>query len=451
MKLFKRLVAAAAALSLLAGCSELSSAWRKQETFASEAAPTLPPAPQPISQTLVVPNTRTLQNIFQRYAASNHVTLSQPDATGQTDLHFLDIYPADGRDGDQALLDLTQDPLLYAAAARAGSAMDAPLYAVPIGRCLYGYWADTTVLNALLGDNAQDDLRDASWSEWAVCIETLSAWLADPAAAQQEFTLGGHPHTLPAQKPVEAAHLEALFGDTEQSRNNTDPLFAPALLAAGDVRSDETLYGALNGLCSAILLESAHHTQQADGAQALGDGQVLFTRALLSDLTSVVPTEMQARLTVVPLKADLIEEDLFTQEYNLTGLTHYPVLSNAGWLAIPQNLGESSHKAAAAALLWLYGSAEGEQALTEQAFLITPWDTASDASALGAWQVNLVESGILPAPALTQMQSRDAAAAVRALQEAARADKSQEALKAARDQFLIQAIEALHEERVDTQ
>ncbi len=448
MKLCKRITAALLALIMtagLAGCDKLSGvpgADKVQELLATPGpAPTLPPAPDPLPQTLTVRAGRTLQKALAAYAAANNVTLA---GEGAADLVLLDIYPESGATGESTLFDLNGDPLLAAAAARAGLDGGGPLYAFPAGRCLYGYWADTAVLAALLGENYQNDLRAATWAEWSAFVGAVTAWIADPAAAQQELTLNGNPYMLPAEKPEAAARLTAVFDGSDGGWGNGGPLFAPALLAAGGTRSEQTLYGALNGLCSTILLENANSTADVTAsAAALADGQVLFTRRPLCDLADALDADTLARLTVLPVKSDLVEEDLFTEEYNLTGLLNYPILTDAGWLAIPAERETSSRKAAAAALLWLYGSAGGEQALTEDELLITPWDTAGDTSPLGAWQVQQVENGILPAPALSEEQLDGVNAAVLTLRSDAAAAASDKDLKAAREAFLQSAVAAL--------
>ena len=423
MKFVKRITAALLALALLAGCSKVPGAGKVEDLLATPGpAPTLPPPPDLLPQTLTVGGSQSrLGKALETYAAANNVTLT---ADGQPNLVVLDLYPESGATGEGPLLDLTGDPMLAAAAARAGLDTSAPLYAFPAGRCLYGYWADTAVLAALLGENYQNDLRAATWAEWSAFAAAVTAWIADPAAAQDELTLNGNPYTLPAEKPDDAAALQGVFYTGESDWGSDGPLFAPALLAAGETRSAETLTGALNGLCSTVLLECANGCTGSDAAASLGAGQALFVRRPLCELAGALDAETVARLTVLPVKSDLVESDLFTEEYNLTGLLNYPILTDAGWLAVPAERETASLKAGAAALLWLYGSAGGEKALTEDELLITPWDTASDTSPLGAWQVQQVESGILPAPAAAD-------------------DSSDQALQAAREAFLQGTVAAL--------
>lgn len=441
MKLFKRITAALLAAALLAACSQVPGADKVQELLATPGpAPTLPPPPETQPQTLTVGGSQSrLRKALQAYAAANSVTLN---TEGESDLVVLDLYPESGATGESTLLDLTTDPMLAAAAVRAGLDTSAPLYAFPAGRCLYGYWADGAVLAALLGENYQNDLRAASWAEWSAFAAAVTAWIADPAAAA-ELTLNGNPYTLPDEKPAAAADLQGVFYTGEGDWGNDGPLFAPALLAAGQTRSEQTLTGALNGLCSTVLLESANGCAGTDAAASLGAGQALFVRRPLCELAGALDAETVARLTVLPVKSDLVESDLFTEEYNLTGLLNYPILTDAGWLAIPAERETESIKAGAAALLWLYGSAGGEKALTEDELLITPWDTASDTTPLGAWQVSQVENGILPAPALTEEQLDGVNAAVGTLRAAAAADSSDKALQAAREAFLQSAVAAL--------
>ena len=445
MKHYKRIAAGLLALALLAGCAELPrSVDEVQELLATPGpAPTLPPPPDPIPQTLTVGGSQSrMRRALDAYAAANNVSLAD---SGPADLVLLDLYPESGATGEGPLFDLASDPLLGAAANRAGLDTSGALYAFPLGRCLYGYWADGAVLAALLGENYASDLRAATWAEWSAFVETVTAWIADPAAAQEEFTLNNVPYTLPAEKPDAAAALQGVFytGEADKSWGTDGPLLAPALLAAGETRSEETLTGALNGLCSTVLLENANGHDDAGMAETLAQGHVLFVRRPLCELADALDAETLARLTVLPVKSDLVESDLFTEEYNLTGLLDYPILTDAGYLAVPAERDTDDIKAGAAALLWLYGSAGGEKALTEDELLITPWDTASDTSALGAWQVGQVESGILPAPALTEEQLDGVNAAVSTLCGAVNADGSAETVQAAREAFVQSTAAAL--------
>ena len=97
-----------------------------------------------------------------------------------------------------------------------------------------------------------------------------------------------------------------------------------------------------------------------------------------------------------------MESDLTTEEYNLTGLLNYPVLARTGWITLNADADEAAQKAAKSAVLWLYTGGSGESALTETLGLVTPWNTASDTTALGALQVAQVGTGILPATAVNE-------------------------------------------------
>ena len=139
-------------------------------------------------------------------------------------------------------------------------------------------------------------------------------------------------------------------------------------------------------------------------------------RKLLSSLLCAA----QDTLVWLPVKADFVESDLSTEEYNLTGLLNYPVLATAGWLAVPASADEAGTRAAAAAILWRYTSADGEAALTEDAALVTSWNTASDETTLTAMQVSQVGNGILPEP--SPQPDLDAQAALAAAGAALAAD-----------------------------
>ena len=141
----------------------------------------------------------------------------------------------------------------------------------------------------------------------------------------------------------------------------------------------------------------------ADAANALAGGQALFVRAGLADLTAVLGTNAVQSLVPVPFKCYFEQSDLTTEEYDLTGLMNYPTLACAGYLAIPAGSGNAD--GAASAILWLYGSGTGNTALTDGLLLVTPWNTASNTTTLGAMQVQVVSTGILPESPLTTDQA----------------------------------------------
>ena len=89
--------------------------------------------------------------------------------------------------------------------------------------------------------------------------------------------------------------------------------------------------------------------------------------------------------------ANLDDSDLTTEEYNARGAAGLPRPGRCG-LHCHQDAGTSADglKAAKSAALWLYSNGEGEDALTETLGVITPWNTASDTTALGAMQVEQV-------------------------------------------------------------
>ena len=72
------------------------------------------------------------------------------------------------------------------------------------------------------------------------------------------------------------------------------------------------------------------------------------------------------------------------------------ILANAGCFAIQDTGDAAALKSAESAVLWLYSSGDGEKALTDTLGVITPWNTASDTTTLGAMQVAQVTTAILP-------------------------------------------------------
>ena len=253
------------------------------------------------------------------------MTVTYTQDAAAADLALLSAMPEG--DGWQ---DLTGQPLLAAAASRAGLPAEGQdtVTALPLGRSLYAYWANGELLTALLGETCLTDLQNASWAEWSALVQDLTAWLDAPA--ETALTLNGNAYTLPAQAPEAAAGLQGVFAvpGGEPAAAWSGAALTGALLAAGDERTDTALTGPLNGVYSALTLElenaaSAEGTL-ADAASALAGGQALFVRAGLADLTAVLGTDAVQSLVPVPFKCYFEQSDLTTEEYDLTGLMNYP-------------------------------------------------------------------------------------------------------------------------------
>jgi|GEM_PF-5552559 len=147
---------------LLAGCSlaDVKTAVMPVENTATiETAPTAAP------QTLTVYASDALAPAARAYAEAQGVTLTMTADAAAADLLLTDHAPGG------SLLDVRSDTLLAAAAARADITGNAST--LPLGRSLYGYWANGAVLNALLGDGALTALQGADWEEWSDFVETL--------------------------------------------------------------------------------------------------------------------------------------------------------------------------------------------------------------------------------------------------------------------------------------
>lgn len=410
MQKLTRFVALALPALLLAGCA---APWAGQDPAASAA--TVETAAAPAPQSLRVYASDALMPALTDYAAAQGVELSAVEDPAQADLLALDHTPGDLVEG----LDVNSDSLLAAAAARAGVTEGA---ALPVGRSLYGYWANGAMLESLLGEGGTQALQTASWEEWSDFVETLQAWLEEPGAAT--VTLSGSDYELPETKPDTLSATGVFAEPMDRTAGYT-----PALLAAGSEWTEDTLTGPLNGVYSAVTLEWDN--------QAAGDETALFRRATLTELLSAYGAEACQSLVLVPFKCKLVEDDLTTEEYNLEGLLNYPVLADAGTLTVRADAEEDARKAAESAVLWLYSSGEGEEALTETLGVITPWNTASDATTLGAMQVEQAGTGILPGASLTQAR----ADALAANEEALRGSENHTA--AERRNFTQQALAAL--------
>ena len=428
----KRIAAILLAGCLLAGCAasdNLASVSRLPEAPARTQAAGL-------DVYCDAPEQSALRDALQSYADAQGVTLAYTSDAASADLALLSSQP----DGD-GWTDLAGQPLLSAAAGRAGLPAEGQqtVTALPLGRSLYAYWADSALLTALLGENGLTDLQNATWTEWQNFVLSMTAWIETPSAVS--LTLNGSAYTLPADKPEAAAGLEGVFAvGGADAAAWAGPVYTSALLAAGGEYTADTLTGPAGSVYSALTLElenlagSAGGTQ-AEAAQAAADGRALFCRISLADLAAALGADAVQGMTPLPFKCYFVQNDLSTEEYNLTGLMNYPTLACAGYLAIPSVADNA--EGAASAILWMYGSGTGNTALTDGLLLVTPWNTASDATALGARQVEIVSTGILPEVALGADQN---AALAQAGQELAGADAFS---YLTRDAFVRAAVQAL--------
>ena len=338
-----------------------------------ESVATVETALEPSPQVLTAYATDGLAPALQAYADAQGVALNWTDDAGAASLLALDHQP------DGSTLDVTGDTLLAAAAARANVTESAA--SLPAGRSLYGYWVSGSLLNSLLGDGAAEALQNASWDEWSDFVETLQNWLNEPKAAT--VTLNGTDRTLPETRP-EALTATGVFAPPLDRLSG----YTVAVLAADGQYTADALTGPLNGIYRAVSLEwDAMADSAANG---------LFRRAKLTDLLAAYGADACQDLVLIPFKTNLEDSDLTTEEYNLTGLMDYPILANAGCFAIQDTGDAAALKTAESAVLWLYSSGEGEKALTDTLGVITPWNTASDTTTLGAMQVEQVNTAILP-------------------------------------------------------
>lgn len=401
----KRFIPLLFCICLLAGCSMPN--FGKAATAESAAASTIPLATPATaaSQSLRVSyftswgSGSAAQRALFAYGAANNCEVSTNlGDVSEGDLCVLPAAPAP----DSGYRDLSSDPLLAAAGKRAGIESGS-FTALPMGKTLYAYWADSKVLYALLGEDCLYDLQNATWAEWSDFAQSLTAWIAAPA--ETTVTLNGKDYALPAGKPEAAAALTGVFTASVSDREGwADAAYTPVLLAAGAERTADTLTGPLNALYSAFELEEENrapftgdnpNSATGEAAYTLQCGEALFYRGKMAEV-SWPDEEITQRLVPVAFKCDFTEEDITNAEYSLNGLMNYPVLANLGYLAIPDSDSEEGVKAAASAMLWLYTDGDAGTVLTDALTMITPWNTASESSALGALQVQQVSSGILP-------------------------------------------------------
>lgn len=396
----KRLIALLSAVCLLAGCSAGSG------TPATPAPAPAQTQPAQLDVYCDAPEQSALRTALDSYLSAMQLPVNYTqDAAG------ADLVLTSGLPEGESWLNLADQPLLAAAAQRAGlpAQGQTSVTSLPLGRSLYAYWANRDLLVALLGEQGLSDLQNASWGEWQNFVQSVTGWIAAPSAIP--LTLNGNAYTLPAQAPEAAQALEGVFAlsGADAACAWGGPVFTSAMLAAGGDYSAQTLTGPVGSVYSALTLElenaaGSQDRTQADAARALADGQALFCRISLADLAAVLGSDGVQGMTPIPFKCYFVQQDLTTQEYTLTGLMNYPTLACAGYLSIPDTA--DNVQGAESAILWMYGSGNGNTTLTSNLLLVTPWNTASDATDLGALQVQIVSTGILPEVALNTAQNR---------------------------------------------
>ena len=169
---------------------------------------------------------------------------------------------------DGTTLDVTGDPLLAAAAARANVTESAA--SLPAGRSLYGYWVSGSLLNSLLGDGGCRSAAERQLGR----VERLcgnAASLAGRAREPRPSRLNGADRTLPEARP-EALTATGVFAPPLDRTSG----YTVAVLAADGQYTADALTGPLNGIYSAVSLEWDAMADSAEGG--------LFRRARLTDL-----------------------------------------------------------------------------------------------------------------------------------------------------------------------
>ncbi|MGN0974944.1 MAG: hypothetical protein ACI4OL_03010 [Gemmiger sp.] len=394
----KRLLCAVLAAGLLlCSCGSLQ---RSPQSTGETAQGSVQSAPEEKEQLLNVyyeQSNPAAERALTEYAAAQGVTVSVVQTADEAGLAVLCADP-EGADGWR---DLSGDALLNAAAARTGT--EGSFSALPLGKTLYAYWADRRVLGALLGDGFDlSAMQNATWKEWSDFCTALQSWLDSPA--ERTVTLSGTAYTLPAAKEGAAAGLTQVFAIPEHGFGGA--ALSGTLVAAGGQRTRQALTGPLNGLANCFALELANGGAGigTPGQVLAGEGaaQAVFYRGPLCDFTAALGADACQELVMTPQKCYFTADDLSTDEYNVAGLTNYPVAASAGYFAVPAAADEESARAGMSFLLWLYTSTEGEVLLTDGLVLVTPWNTASDATALGAALVETMGSGVVPGVPLSQ-------------------------------------------------
>ena len=131
-------------------------------------------AAAPAAQTLNVYATDALLPALQGLCRRQQVTLNVTDDPAAADLAALDHTPGDLVDGWtwRGISCWRQPP------ARAGITGSAD--ALPLGRSLYGYWVNGTVVTSLLGENGLTALQNAAGRVERLCGDRCRPGLAEP-------------------------------------------------------------------------------------------------------------------------------------------------------------------------------------------------------------------------------------------------------------------------------
>lgn len=272
------------------------------------------------------------------------------------------------------------------------------VYGLPVGFYAQGYLVNLPVITALLGSDDEDavlhDLTQATYEQWGAMAAALASFLEHPQ--KLEIQLGTTTYVTPRYRPESAQAVRGIFavgtGEAKDYFQNTlSAVYGAAFGSAADLlQSTEQERGALLsdplGAALDLLYAETLFMTQESGLYRRGEdfldtqrltvqqAEELFTSgaALFMHSSSARGLELEQQnpdiknsLALVPTKLPVRvhlaegEEQLLYQEY---------AYSQQGYLCI--NPDSRKKDAAAAVLLRLFTSDQGQALLTEKLYLL---------------------------------------------------------------------------------
>lgn len=300
-------------------------------------------------------------------------------------------------------------------------------YGIPYNVEGYGYIMDTQMLADLIDGDMQaayNDLVFCSYEEFEAFVKAVDAYIKAPSAAA--VTLNGNTYTFKGQKTGLAENLTGVFAVAASEKwtygdhmlNVAINAVFPNVAAANSAAQEQLdqLKGPFSAFARALDLKTSYAAGDTAGAkrgndfivatnygydstlQRFVDGKALFMKNgnWVAPQVSALDEEKASRLTFVPVKIPLTQEDIVAgdwtvEEFNSTIPVFVPM-----YYAINANKDTQTIAAAENFLIWLNTTEEGKRYVTED-FQFIPYNadpaTTTLSNSLGQSILNFMKAG----------------------------------------------------------
>ena len=261
-------------------------------------------------------------------------------------------------------------------------------YGVPYNVEGYGYIADKAMLQELFNTDPTADIQAASYDEWEDFVKTMTAWIANPSAAQ--VTLNGTKYTLVAKKGSLSSNLtgvfavmgsekwtygdhfinvaiNAVFGSSRDAANATDAQVAElegafrAYAKALDLKTSNLAGADGSAKRGQAFISSAKYGYD-QAVQIFAQSKAMFLKQGNWAFGNIegVNADMAARLEFLPVKMPFTANDVKRTDTTVAKLNSSIPVFVPNYYAVNALVSDSKKQAAYDFLYWLNNSDIGK-------------------------------------------------------------------------------------------